>query len=63
MLFRSMDFTVLRDARPAAYVSKRWFALADSYGVEISDEENPVFMLALVIVIDQVLHDNNHNNG
>jgi uncharacterized protein YxjI len=61
--FWAMDFNILRDGRLAAQVSKRWFAWADTYGVDISNEEDPVFMLALVIVLDQVLHDNNHNNG
>lgn len=59
----AMDFSVLRNERQVAQVSKRWFSWSDTYGVDISDEEDPVFILALVIVIDQVLHDNNHNNS
>jgi uncharacterized protein YxjI len=58
-----MNFNILRDGRQVAEVSKRWFAWSDTYGVDISDEEDPVFILALVIVIDQVIHDNNHNNN
>lgn len=59
----AMDFNILREGRPVAQVSKRWFSWSDTYGVDISDEEDPVFILALVIVLDQVLHDNNHNNN
>ena len=59
----ALDFDILRDGQLAAQVSKRFFAWSDTYGVDISDGEDPVFMLALVIVIDQVLHDNNHNNS
>jgi len=58
-----MNFNILRDGRQVAEVSKRWFAWSDTYGVDITDEEDPVFILALVIVIDQVIHDNNHNNS
>ncbi|HHU77645.1 MAG: LURP-one-related/scramblase family protein [Caldicoprobacterales bacterium] len=58
-----MDFSILRNGSPVAHISKRWFAWADTYGVDISEQEDPVFILALVIVIDQVLHDQNHNNS
>lgn len=61
--FWGMDFNVLKDGRIAARVSKSWFSLRDTYGVDISDEEDYAFILALVIVIDQVIHDNNHNNN
>jgi uncharacterized protein YxjI len=41
-----------------ADVSKKWFSLSDTYGIEVYDTENTEFILALAIVIDQVLHDN-----
>lgn len=57
------DFNVLKDGRTAAYVSKKWFAFSDTYGVDIDDHEDQAFLLALVIVIDQVIHDSDgHNN-
>lgn len=56
-----MDFSIFRENELAAQVSKRWFSFSDTYGVDIIGDEDPVFMLALVIVLDQVLHDNNHN--
>ncbi|SHI58733.1 LURP-one-related/scramblase family protein [Lutispora thermophila] len=61
--FLGMDFNVLKNGRVVARVSKKWFSFRDTYGVDISDEENYAFILALVIVIDQVIHDNNHNNN
>ena len=61
--FWGMDFNILKEGRIAAQVSKKWFAFRDTYGVDISEDEDYAFMLALVIVIDQVIHDNNHNNG
>jgi len=61
--FWGMDFNVLKNGRIVAQVSKRWFSFRDTYGVDISDDEDYAFILALVIVIDQVIHDNNHNNN
>uniref|UniRef100_A0AC35GU91 Uncharacterized protein n=1 Tax=Panagrolaimus sp. PS1159 TaxID=55785 RepID=A0AC35GU91_9BILA len=40
-----------------AIISKKGWAWADTYGVEIIDGEDHPFILALVIIIDQVLHD------
>ena len=61
--FWGMDFNVLKNGRIVAQVSKSWFSFRDTYGVDIADGEDNAFILALVIVIDQVIHDNNHNNG
>ena len=40
----------------AAEVSKRWFRVADTYGVEVGQGQNPILMLALVAVIDEMAH-------
>lgn len=61
--FLAMDFSILKGGRLVAQVSKRWFAFSDTYGIDIVEGEDHGFLLALVIVIDQVLHDNNHNNS
>ncbi len=53
----SHDFTILKNGMIVAVVSKQWFSFSDTYGVDISGNEDQAFMLALVIVIDQVLHD------
>ena len=54
-LFR-WDYAINRDGREVAKVSKKILAMSDSYGVEIKDDENPVVILAVAIVIDMVLH-------
>lgn len=61
--FWGMDFNILKNGEFIAQVSKKWFSWSDTYGVDIVDGEDYAFILALVIVIDQVIHDNNHNNG
>jgi uncharacterized protein YxjI len=46
-----------------ATISKAFFALADTYGVDIAANEDQAFILALVIVLDQVLFDNSENHS
>lgn len=55
------DFTILKDRKPVASVSKKWLSFSDTYYVDIADDEDHPFILSLVIVLDQVFHDN-HNN-
>jgi uncharacterized protein YxjI len=35
-----------------AAVSKRWFAWADTYGVDVADGEDDVLVLACSVVVD-----------
>lgn len=39
-----------------AVVSKSWFSWTDSYGIEIADQEDPLLMLAVAVVIDLICH-------
>lgn len=52
------EFNILKNGSIVAWVSKRWISLSDTYTVDVSDEENQAFILALVIVLDQIHHDN-----
>ncbi len=51
------EYTVTRGGQPVAHVSKQWFTLADTYGVEIGEREDPVLILATAVVVDLVCHD------
>ncbi|NLG88908.1 MAG: hypothetical protein GX494_06775 [Clostridiaceae bacterium] len=55
--FLAYDFTIYKNGTPAAVVSKKWFSLSDTYGVSVTDNENHAFILALVIILDQIYHD------
>ncbi len=46
------EFTIRRGGETVATVSKRWFSLTDTYGVEIDDAEDPVLLLACVLALD-----------
>ncbi|MTI47172.1 LURP-one-related/scramblase family protein [Sporosalibacterium faouarense] len=55
------DFNILKNGEIIAIVNKGWFTFSDTYGVDIVDNEDQGFILSLVIVIDQVLHDKKSN--
>ena len=46
------EYTIERDGTKVAEVSKRWFRIRDSYGVEIAPGENDILILATAAVID-----------
>ena len=52
--FWAHEYGFTRNARPVAGVSKRWFAWADTYGVDVADWEDPVLILACTVVVDMV---------
>jgi len=59
--FIDYDYKFTRGNKTAAEVSKRWFSLRDTYGVDISDGEDAVLILASTVVIDMVCHgDKDH---
>ena len=53
------SFTLVKGGRVIATVSKKFFSMTDSYGVEIAGDEDHAFILALIIVLDQVIYDKN----
>lgn len=57
------NFSILRDGVVVARVNKKLISFSDVYSVNISEGEKDDFILALVIVIDQIFHDDNHNNS
>lgn len=50
------EYAFVRGSQTIAVVSKRWFSLGDTYGVEIADGENDVLILASSVVIDLCCH-------
>ena len=50
------EYRIHRDGKQVAEVSKRWFRVRDSYGVEIAPEEDDVLILATTAVIDTMAH-------
>jgi uncharacterized protein YxjI len=54
--FTDHEYVISRGGNAIATVSKRWFALTDTYGVDIADGEDPVLLLASTVVIDMACH-------
>ena len=54
--FLDHEYVFTRGDREVATVSKRWFAWADTYGVEVADGEDDVLILASAVVVDQACH-------
>jgi uncharacterized protein YxjI len=46
-----------RDGNQVASVSKKWFRVRDSYGVEIGPNEDVALVLAATVAIDQMTHE------
>lgn len=55
--FWDHEYVFQRGGREVAVVSRSFFSLTHTYGVEIVAGEDAVAILATCIVIDQVLHD------
>ena len=50
------EYTIERDGTKVAEVSKRWFRIRDSYGVEVAPGENDILILAMAATIDCMAH-------
>ena len=54
--FVEHEYTIERDGDKVAEVSKRWFRVRDTYGVEVMPGENDILILAAAAVIDTMAH-------
>jgi len=48
------EYTISRGNNKVAEVSKKWFRVRDTYGVEVSQGEDDALILAITTVIDQM---------
>jgi uncharacterized protein YxjI len=46
------EYSIERDGNKVAEVSKRWFRIADTYGVEVAGGQDPALILAVTAVLD-----------
>jgi uncharacterized protein YxjI len=51
------EYKIERDGDEIAEVSKRWFRVRDTYGIEISPGQDDALILAITVCIDQMTHD------
>jgi uncharacterized protein YxjI len=50
------EYTFTDGRTPVATVSKKWFRVADTYGVEIAPGQDPVIVLAATVAVDKMAH-------
>ncbi len=51
------EYIIEQESWKIAEVSKKWFRVRDTYGVEIGPGQDDILLLAITVVIDQMSHD------
>lgn len=51
------EYSIEAGGGKVAEVSKKWFRIRDTYGVEISPGQNAALILAITVALDQMAHD------
>jgi len=51
------EYTIEDGRTPVARVSKKWFRVADTYGVEMAPDQDPVLVLAAAVAVDMMAHE------
>jgi uncharacterized protein YxjI len=51
------EFEIERGGDKVAEVSKRWFRMRDTYGIEIAQGQDDALILAVTVCIDQMAHN------
>jgi len=51
------EYEIERDGDKVAEVSKKWFRMRDTYGVEIFDPSLTPLILAITVAVDALSHD------
>ena len=50
------EYTISEGRSTVATVSKKWFRVADTYGVEMAPDRDPVLVLAATVAVDSMAH-------
>lgn len=51
------EYTISAGRDKVAEVSKKWFRIRDSYGIEVDAGQNDILMVAIAVCVDQMTHD------
>lgn len=54
--FLSHEYEIERDGDTIATISKKWFRIRDTFGVQIGAAEDPAFILAITVCVDEMAH-------
>jgi uncharacterized protein YxjI len=53
----SLEYTIGDGNRKIAEVSRKWFRVADTYGVQIEPGQNDIVILAVTVALDMMAHN------
>lgn len=51
------EYEIERDGKKVGEVSKRWFRVRDTYGIEVAPGRDDALILAAAVCIDRIAHD------
>ena len=51
------EYEIKEGRRKVAQVSKKWFRIRDTYGVEVAPDQEDILILAVTVALDQMAHD------
>ncbi|KAB7743906.1 hypothetical protein GA707_10500 [Nostocoides sp. F2B08] len=51
------EYEIERDGQKVAEVSKKWFRMRDTYGVQLAQGQDVPLILAITVCVDQMSHD------
>ena len=51
------EYSITQARQKVAEVSKKWFRLTDTYGVEIAEGQNDILILAIAVAMDAMTHE------
>jgi len=57
------EYEIRRDGDTVAKVSKHWFTLRDTYGIDIAAGEDDALILAIAVALDEMAHDPDEGKG
>jgi uncharacterized protein YxjI len=52
-----LEYDIKQGRKKVAEVSKKWFSITDTYGVEVGEGQNDILILAIAVAIDMMAHD------
>ena len=55
------EYTISDGGKKVAEISKKWFRLRDTYGVEVAPDQNDVVILAVTVAVDMMAHEGRTN--
>jgi uncharacterized protein YxjI len=57
------DFEIKEGHRTVARISRKWFRMRDTYGVDVHPGENDALIIAIAVCLDKIHHDDEERHG